>query len=178
MISFRVTPNQLWSQDSAGIAENAQGGERFGSALASGDFDNDGFDDLAIGAPWEDLAPGVAGMAHGGVHVIFGSLNRLTATGGQFWTQNSNNVPDTAEVNDYFGASFGAGDFNDGGRADLVIGVPEESMGNIVDAGVIHVLPGSASGPTATGNQLWSQDSSGILGTAQSGDFFGISLSR
>ena len=45
--------DQLWSQDSPGVKGVAKGGlksgDRFGSALASGDFDRDGHADLAIG---------------------------------------------------------------------------------------------------------------------------------
>lgn len=71
LTGFSANNNQLWSQDSPGIAENSQGGEFFGSALASGGFDNDGFDDLAIGVPVEHngTEPGL-----GAVHVLYGSL--------------------------------------------------------------------------------------------------------
>ena len=33
----------------------AEAGDLFGSALAAGDFDGDGFDDLAVGVPDEDV---------------------------------------------------------------------------------------------------------------------------
>jgi hypothetical protein len=82
-------------------------GDEFGSSLAAGDFNNDGFDDLAAGAPFE--AVGSAGGA-GAVSVIPGSAGGLTATGGQLFTQNSPGVPGVAEAFDQFGGvAFNAG---------------------------------------------------------------------
>jgi len=170
-----ATGNQLWTENSSGIAEQCDGPDRFGLTLAAADFNGDARDDLAIGAPWEDLQATGSG-SEGAVHVIFGSPNRLTATASQYWTQDSPSMPDTAETGDNFGSSLGAGDFNGDGRADLVIGVPEEKLGALTKAGIAHVLYGSANGPGTAGNQLWSQDSAGILGTAQSDDAFGTSL--
>ena len=47
--------NQLWAQDSPGILGTGETSDEFGWSLAAGDFSNDGFDDLAIGIPWEDI---------------------------------------------------------------------------------------------------------------------------
>lgn len=44
---------QTLHQDSSGVSGVAEFGDRFGYAVAVGDFDNDGYDDLAIGAPDE-----------------------------------------------------------------------------------------------------------------------------
>src|SRR5215203_3335807 len=64
-------------------------------------------------------------------------------------------------------------DFNGDGAADLAIGAPGENS----SSGVVHVLYGSATvGLTATGSQLWSQDSPGIAGGAENGDVFGETL--
>ena len=46
--------NQLWHQDSDGIAGRAERGDQFGGTLVTGDFNNDGFEDLAIGVSNED----------------------------------------------------------------------------------------------------------------------------
>lgn len=64
-------------------------------------------------------------------------------------------------------------DFNGDGFADLVVGVPSEDVGAIQDAGAVNVIYGSAKGLMARANQVWSQDSSGIPGTAERGDRFG-----
>ena len=50
-------------------------GDHFGRALDVGDFDADGFDDLAVGAPHEDVnGANDAGL----VHVYFGSPEGLS----------------------------------------------------------------------------------------------------
>jgi hypothetical protein len=117
--------------------------DRFGHALAAGDFNNDGRDDLAVGVPNEDI--GLV-LDAGAVHIIFGSASRLVSTGNLFRHQDSlglNNAnPETvAEVGDNFGSALAAGDFNGNNRDDLAIGVPEETIGPVTfGAGMIKLL--------------------------------------
>jgi FG-GAP repeat len=134
---------------------------------AAGDFNGDGAADLAIGAPRENGFRGV-------VHVLYGaSPGGLSAAGSQLWSQDSPGIAGGAEPGDEFGASLAAGDFNANGAADLAVGAEGE---NDV-AGVVHVLYGaSPGGLSAAGSQLWSQDSPGIAGGAEPGDFFGLTL--
>ena len=56
---------------------------------------------------------------------------------------------------------------------DAAVGVPWESIGTVAEAGAVNVILGSATGLTATGNQFWSQNSSGVLDTAEAGDQLG-----
>jgi hypothetical protein len=74
-------------------------------------------------------------------------------------------------------ANFGhdeAGDSDQGrGYDDLAIGVPGESLGRIRDAGVIQILYGTPTGLSASGNQLLSQASPGVLGAPGREDQFG-----
>jgi len=163
--------NQFWSQDSFGIAGGAENGDRFGSALAVGDFNGDGFADLAIGVPFEDFGA----TNDGGVNVIYGSAAGLAAGGNQFWSQDSFGIAGGAENEDRFGSALAAADFGDTGEADLAIGVPLEDFGATNDGGV-NVIYGSAAGLAAGGNQFWSQDSFGIFGGAENEDRFGSVL--
>src|SRR6266540_2679808 len=103
--------DQFWNQDSPGVRDAAEGLDQFGRSLRAGDFNNDGFADLAVGVPDEDV--GTASDA-GAVNVLYGSAGGLQATfpDDQFWHQDSPGVRDAAEVGEWFGASLGAGDFN------------------------------------------------------------------
>ncbi len=88
--------SQLFTQ----VGSAAETYDRFGQALATGDFNHDGFADLAAGAPLED----VGSIADAGaVSVLYGSAGNLTRTGGQIFTQSSPGVPSSAERNDRFG---------------------------------------------------------------------------
>ncbi|HEX3035837.1 MAG TPA: FG-GAP repeat protein [Thermodesulfobacteriota bacterium] len=79
-------------------------GRAYAEARVRADFNGDGYDDLAIGVDGENL--GSISNA-GGVNVIYGSANRLTSTGNQFWSQNSSGILDDAENEDRFGESLG-----------------------------------------------------------------------
>jgi hypothetical protein len=152
-----------------------------------GDFNGDGFDDLAIGVPGEDVitAAGTVPQA-GAVNVIYGSSSGLSDTilrPDQFWTQNTVDVDDVAEANDLFGYSLSAADFNGDGKDDLVIGVPGEGVitegGTVDSAGAVNVIYGSPNGLSATSpepDQFWTQDTGGIEDVAEAEDSFGFSL--
>jgi FG-GAP repeat len=157
--------SQLWSQDSPGVAGVAEAGDQFGAALASGDYNGDGRADLAIGALGENQFSGV-------VHVLYGSPTGLSAAGSQLWVQGNSGLGGVAEVNDSFGATLAAGDFGGDGWTDLAIAAFREND----EAGVVQVLYGSASGLRGAGSQLWSQNSPGVAGAAESGDQFGFAL--
>ena len=166
--------NQYWSQADPTLGETPESGDRFGDALAAGDFNNDGHDDLAIGAP-RDSAGSVAGA--GVVHVLFGSASGLSAAGNQLWTQDAPGVEDAAETGDRFGASLSAGRSRSPlAPDDLAIGVPFENIGSTSDAGAINLLYGSASGLTSSDDQFWNQNVSGIENEANGADRFGTAV--
>ena len=109
------------------ISKSSQSASEVGAQSSGeiyGDFNDDGFDNVAIGIPDEDV--GSIENA-GAVEVIYGSSSGLSATSPrayQFWTQNSADVIDLSEVDDEFGSSLASGDFNNDGIDDLAIGVP------------------------------------------------------
>ena len=165
--------NQLFTQTDLGGGQAAESGDRFGAALASADFDQDGFADLAVGAPREDIG---ATVDTGTVNVLYGSASGLTATGSQAFSQGNGGIADSAEAGDQLGASLAAGDLDGDGDGDLAVGAPSESVGSIAGAGAVNVIYGSGGGLAATGNQLFHQDSAGIVEVAESGDSFGTAL--
>jgi len=165
--------NQFWTQKSTGIADKCQKDDAFGAALTSGQLDDDAFGDLVVGVPGEEIN-GKDDV--GAISIIFGTSGGLSSAGNKQWSQDSDGVNGKAEVGDQFGAALRTGKFDGDAIGDVAIGVPGEDVSGIVDAGQISVLFGSASGPNATGDQMWNQDSSGISGKAETGDAFGTSL--
>lgn len=89
------------------VGGTVEAGHHFGSQLAAGDFDHNGFADLAAAAPSEGV--GSATWA-GAVSVLPGSADGLTSGGGRLFTQDSPGVPGVAEASDSFGGTaFRAG---------------------------------------------------------------------
>lgn len=137
----------------------------FGSALAVGDFNGDGIDDLAVSAPGEDYND--SGSNAGVVFVYSGSTTEL----GEPYFIHQEPVG-ANESGDRFGSSLAAGDFNGDGIDDLAVTVPgEDYQDSGPDAGVIFVFSGSSDG---LGEPYFIDQKP--LGTNETGDLFGTAL--
>jgi hypothetical protein len=124
------------------VQSNPESNDGFGGSLATADFNDDGFFDLAVGAAGENV--GTAADA-GAVTVLFGGPGGITTAGSQtFWQ--GNGASGTAESNDEFGLSVATGVLANDDFADLVVGAPGEDVGTVQDAGAVNVLSGSAGG--------------------------------
>ncbi|MGH7726299.1 MAG: hypothetical protein ACREOU_12805 [Candidatus Eiseniibacteriota bacterium] len=142
-------------------------GMSFGYALAAGDFGADGFDDLAVGAPFD-----TEGDSHGRVYVLPGSPGGLRPVLRDVLDQNGF-LAAVAEVDDQFGWSLAVGNFDgdsgDSMGVDLAIGSPGEDFNR---GAVFHVY-GNRSLDESEGGFFTPVD---LGGGALAGGRFGESL--
>jgi hypothetical protein len=162
-----------------GGGSSAQIDDRFGSSLAMGDFDRDGFDDLVVGVPGEDTEHLIlpTEIDTGGINVYPGGPTGLSPNGRRFFSQDTAGILDgTGEFNE-FGYALAVGDFNGDFVDDVAIGVPGETEGGNALAGAVNVIYGSLGvGLTSIDNEYFHQNTPRIGGVAEVGDNFGFSL--
>jgi hypothetical protein len=145
---------EFWHQGRRDVPGEPEEGDRLGSALAAGDFDGDGVDDLAIGVPMEDFEHFPRSDVNAGrVLVAYGSPGglRIRSGGVSDWDRDSVGVQSSREDQDRFGAGLGVGDFNHDGVADLIVGVPGGPLHMTTgerrfSAGVAQILYGARQG--------------------------------
>ena len=126
---------------------------QFGTALATGDFNGDGEDDLAVGAPNVRCGDGTVGV--GAVGVFYGtpSLGLVTTNARTFQPGTDGLLGTCAEAAN-FGAALAAGRFNALGTDGLVIGASLSDVGGVDGAGAAHLLYGGTNGLDAQNNRL------------------------
>jgi hypothetical protein len=143
-----------WTANKPGIKGEADPRDAAGSSTASGDFDRDGYADLAFNSA-------------GGISVLYGGPDGLTARD-QLLT------PSHTGADDGWGSSLVAGDFDGDGRDDLAMG--GHGLARQPEAGSVTVLRGTPRGLTYSGAVRLTKDSPGIEGTATKNDAFGRHL--
>ena len=142
-------------------------GGQFGSSLASGDFNNDGIDDLVVGAPFASLNDK---QWNGAVRIIFGNLEGKNAHV-DFYGENSG---------DQLGTSLAVGDFNNDFFDDIAVGA-YNAQSNGLRPGKAYVIFGNKNLTSQTDTQngilslAYNQSISEFTGK-DSGDQFGVSL--
>jgi hypothetical protein len=130
------------------------------------DFNNDGFGDLAIGLPRED----VGRRSDAGAIIVLQGKPTGMSSDRRVIDQNTAGVVGPAEAGDRFGAALAAGRFNRDGYWDLAVGSPGEAVGRIRGAGTVTILFGSRNGLTGAGAKVLKQP------RPERGDAFGSSL--
>jgi hypothetical protein len=113
---------------------------RFGQTLAAGDFDGDGRDDLAIGAPRFDGQGSPIPTDMGIVAVVYGPP--LDPPRVHWFYEHLLYGPGNGEAFDEFGAALAAGDFDGDGVDDLAIGTRGDNPPLIPNTGAVSVIPG------------------------------------
>ncbi|MDQ0599570.1 hypothetical protein QF037_003915 [Streptomyces canus] len=134
-----VGTGTTYSQDTPGVPGAWEDVDYFGGAVSVGDVNGDGFDDVAVGAPGEELG---YDDGAGAVDVLYGSGTGLTGKGAQGFTQDTAGVLGAAEAGDGFGGAVRLLDTNGNGYADLAAAAPYENSG----AGSVWSLRGRPTG--------------------------------
>jgi hypothetical protein len=128
--------------------DGADAGADLGAAMASADFDGDGYRDLAVAAPSREYS----GSDVGRVYVYKGVWGKHTVTssgaGGVTWSYtlvpwtklSPSDFGKAGQDGEEFGAALKAGDFNGDGISDLAIGAP----GRNSEKGAVYVMYGHA----------------------------------
>ena len=106
----------------------------------AGDINNDGFDDLVIGSP-----EGAGSPYSGETYLVFGSQN--VAPSGALDISDldgSDGFNLEGAAGDMSGHSVaGAGDVNNDGYDDLIVGSPGTDLGSETDAGTSYLIYGN-----------------------------------
>jgi hypothetical protein len=157
-----ASDGRVLTQGAGGVPGVSERSDGFGAALVAGRFNDDVYDDLAVGVPGEGVGPdGDAGA----VVLLFGSASGLGGGGGRVITQAN------PEPGDRFGFAVAIGELTD--AAQLIVGAPGEDVRSVVDAGAVSVVSDPAGDPS---EELLFQGAAGIVGTAEPGDGFGHAL--
>ncbi len=128
----------IFTQNTAGVRGGSEAGDAFGSSLAVGDLNGDGFEDLVVGVPGEAIGR-IDGA--GGVNILYGSAEGLSAAGDQFISQNTAGVRGGSEAGDAFGSFVEIVNSSSDEPPSLIIAAPNESIGSVTFSGAIHILP-------------------------------------
>ncbi len=150
------------TQDSEGVPGTDEAGDGFGASVSIGDVNGDGYGELAIGIPFEDIGT----REDTGSTVVLGGW---VLTGGRGISQDTYNVPGSAESMDYFGSDVLLSDVTKDGHADFTVTAGFENEG----VGAVTSLLGSSGGVTTAGARSFGP---GALGQSRTYGAFGAGL--
>ncbi|MBM7053018.1 MULTISPECIES: FG-GAP and VCBS repeat-containing protein [Streptomyces] len=156
------------NQDSAGVPGAAEDDDAFGTSVAIGDTDGDGYGEIAVGVPGE--GQGTVQRA-GGLVVLPGTATGPTGKGSYGFNQGTPDVVGAVEKGDRFGGAVSLRDLNGDGRTELAVGAPGENA----DEGALWVFPATASGLAAKGSFSFGH---GTLGTVAAKAELGSGFNR
>ncbi len=153
-----------------GVSTDDQSGYSVGSA---GDVNNDGFDDLIVGAPNADGKAENSGASY----VVFGKSDDDAVDLSTLEENATGFVINGTSEGDQFGFSVSnAGDMNGDGFDDLIIGAPAAD-GSVDNSGVSYVVYGKADSGAVDLSAIAEGVGGFVINGTSGGDGFGTSVS-
>ena len=154
-------------QGSDAVGNTAFAGDRFGTTVSAADLDNDGFTDLLVGTPYEDIS----GQADSGLaQVIWGSSSGL-GKGRASTELTQSSFGRTAAAGDQLGFAIDASNELGADLPMVAVGVPGGNVSGQNDAEWVGFFTAGLNDPRAV-----DQESAGIPGAAEASDRFGESI--
>ena len=152
-----VKSNQKIADNTGGFSVTLTNGDQFGFSVAGiGDLDNDGVEDLAVGA----LLDGTGGAGREAVYVLLMNSNG-TVKSNQKIADNTGGFSVTLTNSDQFGTSIASlGDLDNDGVEDLAVGATGDDTGG-TDRGAAYVLLMNSNG-TVKSNQKIAENTGGF----------------
>ncbi|MCB9024841.1 MAG: FG-GAP repeat protein [Bdellovibrionaceae bacterium] len=120
------------------VEPTATASSGFGSALAYGDLNNDGFNELIVGAYLDDTTAADAGS----FWIFQGFASNIYSTAFATEVRLA-----TGSAADYFGTALAVGNYNGDANLDIFVGVPRSDV-NGLDSGSVYVYNGTGSSAT------------------------------
>ncbi|MFE3493262.1 FG-GAP repeat domain-containing protein [Streptomyces sp. NPDC059169] len=160
-------------EQSTGVWEDREAYDQFGASLAaSGNL-------FVVGVPGESID---TDRAAGAVVAFRASINSDGIPSPEFGMGQSrtDGAESSAESGDRYGTSIAIAPYRPSGAASatdflLAVGAPSEDLGGAVDAGAVLTYHVTATGAVTLLNWI-DQDTAGVEGAAEAGDFFGQRL--
>ena len=150
--------NQLWTEYELGTRKIAgddppEDSPQFGASLVAADFGHGSTDDLVVGVPEANTV----GWSDGAIHVIYGTPAGLRSVHSRQISQVTPGIKGYDNDEARFGAAVAVlRPSEPKAHPTLVVGAPWYGGRDDDDrSGIIQLIPGSAGGLTAGGDQIW-----------------------
>jgi gliding motility-associated-like protein len=166
-----VQSEQKISQTQGNLGLTLAADDRFGQDVALiGDLNNDGVDDLAVGAVGDDDG----GVDAGAVYILFMNANG-TVSSTQKISDTQGNFNGNLNAGDYFGHSVcPIGDFNGDGTIDIAVGNRLDDDGG-TNRGAVFLIMLNTNGTVQSEYKI-SDTQGNFNGGLSDNDYFGVSV--